>query len=266
MIIERAIAALTTGMTNYAIYWAILVTVASLEMLAPGRPDRLPRSPRFKVNFAFGLMTMAMMSFPLLSEVTLARVAVNRSWGLMHHTSITLPWQIGISFLVYDLFGYAIHRMSHIYGWLWRLHRVHHADGDLDLSTYFRSHPLDLVLVLTIRCGLIVALGLHPAALLLHVLAKQLTMAFGHANLVPRPRLSRAVAIVFVTPAFHAIHHSASQPETDSNFGEVLTIWDRLLGSLRRVSGPVERFGLGDAYDADSASLLSQLKLPFVRR
>lgn len=262
---DSTLSLLTSGPVSYAIYWAILIAVAALEMVTPGRTDRTEFGPRFRVNFGFGLMTMALLSLPLLSEVALAEWARQRGWGLFHHVELGTVWQIGLSFLAYDLCGYIIHRLSHRIGWLWRLHRVHHSDRDMDLSTYFRSHPLDVVVILAIKYALIVSLGLHPAALVLHGLGKQLTMSFGHANIRPRPRLSRIVSLLFVSPAFHQVHHSAWRPETDSNYGEVLTVWDRMFGSVGRTTGPVERFGLGDAYDTDSASLASQLKLPFAK-
>lgn len=251
---------------SFALYWAILLGVAGLEVFAPGRTDRMPVGQRFKVNFGFGLMTMALLTLPVLSEIALAQLARSNGWGLFHSLSLGPVWAIALSFLAYDLCGYTIHRLSHRWTWLWRLHRVHHSDSDMDLSTFFRSHPVDVMVILAIKYALILALGLHPAALALHGLGKQLTMSFGHANIRPNPRLSRIVSLLFVSPAFHQIHHSAWRPETDSNFGEVLTIWDRLFGSTGRVLGTVERYGLGDAYDADSASLAAQLKLPFVSR
>jgi sterol desaturase/sphingolipid hydroxylase (fatty acid hydroxylase superfamily) len=263
---EAALEQWLTGLASFALYWAILLGVAGLEVFQPGRTDRMPVGPRFTVNFGFGLMTMALLTLPVLSEVTLAQMARSNGWGLFHRLSLGPVWAIGLSFLAYDLCGYTIHRLSHRWPWLWRLHRVHHSDSDMDLSTYFRSHPADVMAILAIKYVLIVALGLHPAALALHGLGKQLTMSFGHANIRPRPRLSRIVSLLFVSPAFHQIHHSAWRPETDSNYGEVLTIWDRLFGSTGRVLGTVERYGLGDAYDADSASLAAQLKLPFVAR
>lgn len=263
---DSALDLLVSGPVSYAIYWAILLAVAAMEMLAPGRIGRTAQGPRFTVNFGFGLMTMALLSLPLLSEVALAEWARMRGWGLFHTIELGVVWQVALSFLAYDLCGYTIHRVSHHVGWLWRLHRVHHTDSEMDLSTYFRSHPLDVAVILLIKFALIVALGLHPAALVLHGLGKQLTMSFGHANIRPWPRLSRIVSLLFVTPAYHQVHHSAWRPETDSNYGEVLTLWDRLLGSVGRTNGLVERFGLGDIYDADSASLTSQLKLPFAKR
>ena len=254
---------LFSGSMAYAFFWAILVAVAILEMLVPGRTARMAFAPRFKVNFGFGLMTMALLSLPLLYEVALAEWARVHGWGLLHHFELSVTWQIGLSFLAYDLSGYTIHRLSHHYGLLWRLHRVHHTDSDLDLSTYFRSHPLETALIIGIKSALVIALGLHPVALVAHGMAKQLTMTLGHANIRPRPRLSQIVSWLFVSPRFHANHHSANRLDTDSNYGEVLTIWDRLLGSIGKATGPVERFGLGDAYDRTSDRLTAQLRLPF---
>lgn len=261
--LEILIDQLTSAPVSLTLYWGVLVVVASLEMLTPGRNDRLPLAPRFKVNFGLGLCTMALFSLPFMSEVALAELARDRGWGLLNYFHPGFVEHIGLSFLAYDLCGYTIHRVSHRIGWMWRLHRVHHSDSDLDLSTQFRSHPLDVVMILSIKYVLIVTLGLHPAALILHGLGKQLTMSFGHANIAPRPRISRVVSLLFVSPAFHAIHHSAHHPDTDTNYGEILTVWDRLLGSIGRVSGQVERFGLGDSYDQTSARLTAQLRLPF---
>lgn len=250
----------------YAAYWAILLGVAMLETIVPARTDRSAIGPRLRVNFAFGLITMALLTLPLLSEVALAELTRERGWGLLNWLRPGLIWHLTFSFLAYDACGYIFHRLAHRLSLLWRLHRVHHSDSDLDLSTYFRSHPLEFLTALVIKCALIVVLGLHPAALILHGLAKQLTMSFGHANIAPRPQLSRTVSTLFVSPAFHHHHHSAHRPDTDSNYGEVLTIWDRLFGTFGRTGGTIMRFGLGDAYDTDAASLSSQLKLPFIAR
>lgn len=254
------------GMGYYALYWALLLGAAAIEVFSPGRKPAGSLGPRFRVNFGFGLMTMILLSLPFLSEVALAELATSRGWGLFGLFDLSTGWRILLSFLAYDLCGYTIHRCAHRYSLLWRLHRVHHSDSDLDLSTYFRSHPLDTTLIFAIRYVLIVSLGLHPAALVLHGLGKQVTMTLGHANVRPRPRLSRTFAWLFVSPSFHAIHHSSERTDTDSNYGEVLSIWDRLFGTVGRVTGEVSRHGLGDAYDSDSTSLAAQLRLPFIMR
>lgn len=266
MDLDRAFALLDYPYAAYGLFWAILIAVAALEAFSPGRADRKPLGPRMRVNFAFGLTTMALLSLPLLSEFALAQLAQERGWGLFNALALPSALAIILSFLACDLCGYVFHRASHRVAWLWRLHRVHHSDSDMDLTTYFRSHPAEVALALAIKYVLIIALGLHPLALLLYGVTKQVTMTLGHANIVPRPQLSRLASMLFVSPAFHQIHHSALRPETDSNYGEVLTIWDRLLGTKGRVEGPVARFGLGDAYDAEATSLTSQFTLPFVSR
>lgn len=264
MDLERVFAMLASSYVAYGLFWAILIAVAALEVFSPGRVDRKALGPRMEVNFAFGLTTMALLSLPLISEFALAQLAQARGWGLLNVLKLGPIWAIALSLLACDLCGYLFHRASHRLPWLWRLHRVHHSDSDMDLTTYFRSHPLEVMIALAIKYALIVALGLHPLALLLYGVTKQVTMTLGHANIVPRPRLSRLASTLFVSPAFHQIHHSAHRLETDSNYGEVMTIWDRLLGTMGRVEGPVARFGLGDAYDAEAASLKSQMKLPFL--
>lgn len=266
MDLDHAFAMLASPYIAYGLFWAILIAVAALEAFSPGRADRKALGPRMRVNFAFGLTTMALLSLPLLSEFALAQLAQERGWGLFNALALPPIWAIPLSFLACDLCGYAFHRASHRVAWLWRLHRVHHSDSDMDLTTYFRSHPLEVATALAIKYVLIIALGLHPLALLIYGVTKQVTMTLGHANIVPRPQLSRLASMLFVSPAFHQLHHSAHRPETDSNYGEVLTIWDRLLSTMGRVEGPVARFGLGDAYDAEAASFKSQLKLPFVSR
>lgn len=217
-------ALLAKPLLYFAVYWAILIAGAAIEILLPGRKNRTPNGPRLVVNFGFGLITMAVYSLPFLSEIALAQFAMAEQWGLLNQLLLPPLWQIGLGFLAYDLCGYAIHRMSHRVGWLWRLHRVHHSDADLDISTYFRSHPLDVMVIVVIKYTLIVSLGVHPAALVLHGLAKQVTMTIGHAGLKPWPRLSYLATLLFVTPRFHSIHHSAHRPQTDSNYGEVLTV------------------------------------------
>lgn len=250
----------------FAAFWGILISAAFVELASSIRLPRTETSPRLRVNFGFGLMTMVLFSLPLLTEVGLAQLAAANGWGLLNRFGLPLFWQVWLSFLIYDFCSYSIHRLAHHYPLLWRLHRVHHSDSDLDLSTFFRAHPLDVIVILAVRLALIAALGIHPAAVVLFGLAKQVTMALGHAAVAPRPRLSRLFGLLFVTPAWHATHHSAERAQTDSNYGEVLSIWDRLFGSVGQPSGTAIRFGLGDAYDADSASLMSQLKLPFIAK
>lgn len=254
-----------TGTTGFAIYWAILIAVAAVEAVFAARPARNPAGPRLAVNLSFGLVAAALGTIPVLSTFVVAKAAQEAGWGLTAGFAWPIAAQIGFAFLVMDLTGYTLHRASHAMPLLWRLHRVHHTDTDVDLSTLFRSHPAAVMVIAAIECAVIVGLGLHPLGVMLHGLAKLITMALGHANLPDQGKLANAVSRLVVTPNFHRIHHSSVLSETDSNYGEVLSIWDRLFASHSRSAGQVERFGLGDGYDSDAASLLSQLKLPFAK-
>lgn len=257
---------LTAGTSGFVAYWSVLIGVAMLEVTLPGRQSQTPLGPRLVVNLTFGLAAAAVFALPFLAVAAFAMLAADQGWGLLHQLTLPLWFEVLATFLAFDLIGYAFHRLSHQWHPLWRLHRVHHSDNDIDLSTIFRSHPASLLIYAALYFPLIFILGLHPLGIMAHGFGKVLTMSFGHANIAAFPRFSAIIGTVFVTTAFHIRHHSASRPETDSNYGEVLTIWDRLFGTASRTSGTVQRFGLGDRYDHDSASLKGQLFLPFVSR
>lgn len=258
---------LTTGTAGFVGYWLILIAVAGLEVAQPGRQPQAsgqrPSGHRIATNLGLGLIASALNSIPLLSEVAMAQVAIQQGWGLLNQWTGSAALKVAASFIACDLLAYAVHRLSHSWPPLWRLHRVHHADSHIDLSTLFRIHPLTIPVLMGINFTAIVALGIHPLGILLHGAVKLVTMGLGHASVAPRPGLSRIVAWLFVTPAFHHRHHSAFQPETDSNYSEVLTLWDRLFGTFTPSTNPIARIGLGALYDDGAGSLPAQLKLPF---
>ncbi len=248
-----------------AFFWGVLVATALLESILPDHRAKIAPAGRIKVNLVLGGFGFAIQLLPLMTTAGLAAFVISQGWGLLNQGFVPAVWQIAISFLALDLLGYAIHRLSHRNRWLWRLHRVHHTDVEIDLSTLLRNHPLTVPIVVFFEAVAIFLLGLHPLGALLHGSAKLVTMAFGHAAMRPWPRFSKLCAMLFVTPAFHHRHHSAFQPETDSNYGEVLSIWDRLFGTNSTTERPVARFGLGQTFDAKSGLITAQLRLPFER-
>lgn len=263
---EAWLVTIATGLVGYAWFWVLLIGAALMEFLQPGRPVQAPPGPRIMVNFVLGVVNATAMLIPFLSEIALAEYARLEGIGLLN--TIEMPgWAAFVAgLLLFDFGYYARHRIEHQWPLLWRLHRVHHSDTDIDLSTTFRTHPVDAVLGILFNLAVILLFGVSPAAVALHMFARQVVMAWGHLNVRPRPRLSRIAAWLVVTPEFHGRHHSSVQAETDSNYATVFTFWDRLFGTFSPRTGPVERFGLGDAYDGDSASLAAQLKLPFISR
>ncbi len=257
---------LTAGIPGAIWFWSVLVLVALLEAALPGSAGAGPAGRRIVVNFGLGLIAAVATFIPALSAIVMAGIVRENGWGLLNFVDCPAWAAIALSFLAADLIAYALHRASHRYRPLWRLHRVHHSDSELDLSTLFRVHPLTVLLLVVVDGAAIFALGLHPAGIALHVVAKHVTMTLGHANISLRDSKGTWLSRLVVTPAFHARHHSALVRETDSNYGEVLSVWDHLLGSATTGKTPVARFGLGDAYDRDAASLRGQLQLPFIDR
>ncbi|MSO89251.1 MAG: sterol desaturase family protein, partial [Rhodospirillaceae bacterium] len=143
---------------------------------------------------------------------------------------------------------------------------VHHTDVQMDVSTTVRFHPLELVVSMPVLLGMAMLLGIPPLALILYELLDAAMAVFTHANVRLPDRVDRALRLVLVTPAMHRLHHSAHQPETDSNYGAILTWWDRLFGTYR-VRPPAElstiRLGLEEWRDRRTASLWWLLRLPF---
>jgi sterol desaturase/sphingolipid hydroxylase (fatty acid hydroxylase superfamily) len=255
--------ALTSGWSGFALYWALFMLVATAEMLRPSGNSRLVDG-RIAANFGLGLMSAAILLLPFLSVYSAALFAHEKGWGLLNGVDMPFWVEAAISFLLLDLAAYLFHRASHKNRWLWRLHRVHHSDRAIDASTTLRTHPVALLILAPYQIAAILLMGLHPLGVLIFAFAKVLTAWISHADVAPAPRLSRLISLLIVTPGFHHRHHSAWHPETDSNYGEVLTIWDRLFGTQSSDARPVARYGLGDDYDRDAGALIGQLKLPFI--
>lgn len=255
--------ALTSGWSGFVFYWLLFVSVAMFELLRPSKRSRLAGGDRITANFSLGLVVAVLQMVPILSAYGASLLAEDHGFGALRWLNLPFWVSVTFSFLLLDFAGYIFHRASHEMPVLWRLHRVHHSDRTVDASTTFRSHPLSVIVFIGFDVAIIYILGIAPEGVLAYAVCKLLTMWLSHADITPVPRVSAFFAALLVTPAFHHRHHSAEQIHTDSNYGEVLTIWDRLFGTVTTLEGDVERYGLGDDYDHDAASLSGQLKLPF---
>jgi len=134
---------------------------------------------------------------------------------------------------VLDAIIYFQHRLFHAVPALWRLHRMHHADLDFDVTTALRFHPVEILLSMVIKLAAVVALGAPPVAVLLFEVLLNASAMFNHANLRLPRWLDAPLRLVLVTPDMHRVHHSAIRVETDSNYGFSLACWDRLFGTYR---------------------------------
>jgi sterol desaturase/sphingolipid hydroxylase (fatty acid hydroxylase superfamily) len=153
--------------------------------------------------------------------------------GLLNQVGVPYPVAVVVSILVLDLVIYLQHLMFHAVPILWRLHRMHHADLDFDVTTGARFHPIEIVLSMLIKFAAIAVLGPPAVAVLVFEVLLNATAMFNHGNVRIPPAWDRVLRWVVVTPDMHRVHHSIEAPETNSNFGFNLPWWDRLFGTYR---------------------------------
>jgi sterol desaturase/sphingolipid hydroxylase (fatty acid hydroxylase superfamily) len=211
-----------------------LVLLATLEGLRPRRLRTLARHRRWIGNLGIVVIDTAVVRLLLPVTAVGAGVVVQREgWGLIGLAGIEGWPAIVLGFFVLDLAIWAQHLVFHKVPVLWRLHRMHHADLDLDVTTGLRFHPVEVLLSMLIRLSVIVAVGVPAAAVLAFEIALNATSMFNHANLCLPPALDRVLRLVVVTPDMHRVHHSIRRVETDSNFGFNMPWWDRLFATYR---------------------------------
>lgn len=246
------------------IYCGLVMVFALLELALPDRQrDRAQAGRRNITNFALGLIGMALLALFPLGTLATALLAEEKQFGLFNHASAHSSLVLLAAIAAQTLAFYWAHRAFHSIKPLWRIHRVHHADTALDLSTALRHHPLETLLTAPLHYGVVLALGLPVWAALLTDFILFAGSLFKHLDIgLPRP-LARALGQVFATPELHRYHHSERVAETDSNFGNTLIVWDRLFGTFHNAeSGGPERIGLGIEHDEVADRLGWQLAMP----
>ena len=249
--------------------WAFALDVTAFAAIAwaESRPRNAraaatldPSPNRLLANFGLGITNSLVALLLPLSTVTAAELARQHHFGLLNHVEI--PWIIGFLVLVAlrTLAAYLFHRASHAVPLLWRFHRIHHTDRAFDLSTAFRSHPVEVLLVAPIA----IAVGLISGASVRTVVAADMLLLligmWEHGALTVPPWLNRTLGWVVATPEQHRVHHNRDRAHHDRNFGDTLILWDRLFGTYVDPAPIPREFGLADANDRDT--YLGQLLLP----
>lgn len=243
----------------------LLVLLALL--LAEWRwPWRAAQPRRWAANAALGgLSFLAVLALPLASMTAAAQWASAQTVGLFNLIPTPHWLAVLLSVLALDLALYAQHRALHG-RWLWRLHRVHHLDPMLDVTSGVRFHPLEAVASAFYKSLVVVMLGAPPQAAALSAALTLLASLFAHANLRLPGGWERALRSVLITPGLHRIHHSTVPGELGSNYGAVLSLWDRLFASTVAVSQHGEALTLGVAAHAPETRLGKMLAEPFQAR
>lgn len=250
-------------------FWALLLALLVLEAVAPIHRAPEERRGRLLTNFSLGGLNGAMFALLPLSSVLSAGWAQDRGWGLMNVVAVPGAAAFVATVLMRNLAAYGLHVLAHKLPLLWRMHRIHHADTAVDLSTGFRHHPLELIFVSACYAGLSVAFGWSVVALIAYEACAISVSLWSHANLRLPAAAERAVSAMFVTPLLHHVHHSSAQPQTDRNYGELLIVWDWMFGTLSRLDHREVseiRMGLGPEADESAASLPRELVAPFIGR
>ncbi|HEV8096361.1 MAG TPA: sterol desaturase family protein [Burkholderiales bacterium] len=250
------------------VFIVAFVALALWERFAPARVLGLSRRQRWGANLGLALVSTLVVRVVLPgSAIALAAIASIEGWGLLHRMELPAWAAVLAAFVVLDLTIYLQHVLFHSVPMLIRLHAVHHADPDFDLTTGIRFHPIEILISAIIKLGAVAALGAPVLAVLIFELLLNAAVMFNHAN-VSLPRwLEPLVRWILVTPDMHRIHHSVTEAERNSNYGFCLSIWDRWLGTYTPAPRGKLVIGLSDWRDAQNiATLPGTLAMPFRRQ
>lgn len=214
------------------VFLGVLVALASWEAVAPRRRREISRLLRWSSNFGIVIIDtiLVRLIFPV-AAVGLAVLAEERGWGLFNVVAVPDWLAFAASLLALDLAIYLQHVMFHAVPALWRLHRMHHADLEFDVSTGLRFHPVEILLSMVIKLVAVAALGPPAVAVLVFEVLLNATAMFNHSNVRIPARIDRFLRLIVVTADMHRVHHSIHSNETNSNFGFNFPWWDRLLGT-----------------------------------
>ena len=215
-------------------FLGIFLIMAIWEVILPRRVQSVSKAVRWTNNLALVFLNSVLVRllFPV-AAVGVAALASEQGWGLFNYYDVPLMLAIIVSVVVMDLVIYLQHIMVHAVPVFWRLHRVHHADPDYDVTTGARFHPIEIILSMLIKFTIIVLLGPPMVAVVIFEVMLNATAMFNHSNVRLNLVVDKWLRLFLVTPDMHRVHHSVEDDETNSNFGFSLPWWDRLFGTYR---------------------------------
>jgi len=215
-------------------FFGVFLLIALWELVSPKRRLTVPKGSRWLGNLGIVVLNTVVLRlvFPT-AAVGVAAFTAHQGWGLLNYFQIPMLMAIVLSVIVMDFIIYLQHVMVHAVPALWRLHRVHHADLDYDVTTGARFHPLEIILSMLIKFTVIVLLGPPVAAVILFEVLLNAMAMFNHGNIHLPNSIDKVLRWIVVTPDMHRVHHSVEDDEANSNFGFNLPWWDRLFGTYR---------------------------------
>ena len=254
-------------LTSVTIIIATMMLAALVELVLPLSTRTAAERGRSTANLGMTALTLA-VNWALTSAAAIIALALSlQAPGPMARLGVPVAAQFVAGVVVLDFFfGYLAHRAMHLSPALWRVHRVHHSDPFVDVTTTYRTHPLESLWRFLFVIVPVWILGVPAEAFVIYRLVSAINGILEHANIRLWPRLDSALSLVWVTPNMHKVHHSRDRVETDSNYGNIFSIYDRLL----RTFTPTDRaftvvYGLDDADPDRAKSLPGLLSMPFQR-
>lgn len=252
-----------------AVFAGGFAMLAALQMLLPRR--KLSEGVRrWPANLAMVALDALIVRLLLpMGAVGAASWADARHWGALHQWPLGEPAASIVAIVALDLVIYWQHRLFHRVPLLWRMHMVHHADREIDVTTALRFHPLEILVSMLIKMAAVVVIGAPVVAVFIFEITLNAMAMFNHANIALPRWLDAALRLLVVTPDMHRVHHSVRVEETNSNYGFNLSLWDRLFGSYRAQPAAGHQgmtIGLAHLQHAPTARLGWMLRLPFVER
>ncbi|HEX4890397.1 MAG TPA: sterol desaturase family protein [Alphaproteobacteria bacterium] len=250
------------------LFAVIFLVLAASEAHFPRRVRSLSRWRRWPGNIGISALNTVFIRlvFPA-TAVAFAGLAETRGWGLLQLMALPETAKIILAIIILDLIIYLQHVLFHAVPLLWRLHRMHHADPDFDVTTGSRFHPVEIMLSMGIKLMVIAALGAPAIAVLIFEIVLNGASMFNHANLKLPLQADRMLRRFIVTPDMHRVHHSIIPSETNSNFGFNVPWWDHLFGTYRsqpKLGHEAMTIGIGQFQSARGQRLDQMLVQPFL--
>lgn len=257
---------MSEGAIRLGVFLSILILMSGLEALFPARDRVQKRSARWLTNFGLVVIDTVVIRllFPVIA-VGAALWATSKGWGALNLISWPNWFEIILGIILLDMLIYWQHVAFHRIPVLWRLHKVHHADRDLDASSGLRFHPVEIVLSMMIKIGVVILLGAPVLAVIIFEVLLNGCAIFNHANVRLPKWLEKPLRQVLVTPALHRIHHSVIEDETNTNFGFSVIWWDKIFGSYTDQPKGELTLGLNEYQTDQPSNLWWSLIVPFKR-
>ena len=250
---------------------SIFLIMAVWEITTPCRTLKISKITRWLNNLSITILNTLLLRFLFpAAALGIASLSAEKGWGLFNQLDWPLSILVILTVILMDFAIYLQHVMFHAIPLLWRLHRVHHADPDFDVTTGARFHPIEIILSMFIKSCVIVLLGPPLVAVLIFEIVLNAMAMFNHSNIQLHQRIDLWLRSLIVTPNMHRVHHSQINDEANSNFGFNLTLWDRFFATYRdqpRKSPQLMDIGIREFSRPEHiVNLLGMLKLPFMSK